>query len=96
MSKLIKEKQIDRETIFLSQEYIRRKEMAVTNHVKFRALVIWTLIKRWILYLIHFFQPNKQELQKQHLNRQKKLVQVSIGYGRSRYSNTKKWFDANQ
>jgi hypothetical protein len=76
IAKLIKEKRIDRDTAYQSQEYIRRMEIAVTNRMKYRGLVIWTLLKRSVLRMTRFFAPNQQELRIKRKTKLKKLILV--------------------
>jgi Na+/H+ antiporter len=78
IASLIKEKRIDRETAYLAQEYIRRMEIAVTNRMKYRGLVIWTLFKRTMLRLLQIFAPNKQEVRKKRRANYKKIVQLKM------------------
>ncbi len=75
---LIKEKRIEREIAYLALEYIRRMEIAVTNRMKYRGMVIWTLFKRSMLRTTQIFNPNKQELRKKRRSKQKKLIQLKI------------------
>ncbi|MBU5213371.1 Na+/H+ antiporter [Heyndrickxia oleronia] len=78
IEKLVKEKQIDRTIAYLSQEYIRRMEIAITNHIKFRALVMWSLIKRSILKLFQLFLPKKQERRKKRRERYTMMLQLKM------------------
>ncbi|MCQ6280464.1 Na+/H+ antiporter [Bacillus sp. EB600] len=75
---LIKEKRIEREIAYLALEYIRRMEIAVTNQMRYRGMVIWTLFKRSMLRTTQIFNPNKQELRKKRRIKQKKLIQLKI------------------
>lgn len=76
--KLLEDKRIDKETAYLSLEYIRRMEVAVTNQMKYRAMVLWTFLKRIIFRMTHIFVPNKQALRKVRTAKYKKLLQLKI------------------
>jgi CPA1 family monovalent cation:H+ antiporter len=75
---LVKEKKLERETAYLAQEYIRRMEIAVTNRIKYRGMVLWTLFKRTILQIDQIFVPNKQELRKKKQFKQKKMIELKL------------------
>lgn len=79
ISHLVKEKRIEKDIAYLAQEYIRRMEIAVTNRMKYRGMVIWTLFKRVFLRLIQTFEPNKEELRKKRRARRRKLAELKIG-----------------
>ena len=78
IGKLIKEKRLDREGAYLAEEYIRRMEIAVTNRMQYRALVIWALLKRTMLRMLHIFAQNKQELRRKHRTKNKKIIELKI------------------
>jgi monovalent cation/hydrogen antiporter len=79
ISHLVKEKRIEKEIAYLAQEYIRRMEMAVTNRMKYRGMVIWTLLKRALLRITQIIEPNKEELGKKRKARRRKLAELKIG-----------------
>jgi CPA1 family monovalent cation:H+ antiporter len=79
ISNLVKEKRIEKEIAYLAQEYIRRMEIAVTNRMKYRGMVIWTLFKRSLLRITQIFEPNKEELRKKRRARRRKLAELKIG-----------------
>lgn len=76
IAKLVKEKRINRELAYLSQEYVRRMELAVTNRMRYGALVIWVLLKRVFLQFIHIFSPNKEEQRNKRNSNHKKIFQL--------------------
>lgn len=76
--KLLEDKRIDKETAYISLEYIRRLEIAVTNQMKYRAMVLWMLLKRIIFRITHIFVRNKQALRKVRTTKNKKLLQLKI------------------
>ena len=76
IEKWVKEKRVDRETAYLSQVYIHRKEIAVTNRMKYRFLVIRTWFNRILLRIKQSFVSNKEELRKERSTQKKKLLQV--------------------
>jgi Na+/H+ antiporter len=78
IAKLIKEKRLDREGAYLAEEYIRRMEIAVTNRMQYRGLVIWTLLKRSMLRLTQIFALNKRELRKKRRTKHKKIIQLKM------------------
>jgi hypothetical protein len=78
VSNLIKNKKIDKDIAYLAQEYIRRMEIAVTNRLKYRGMVFWTLFKRMILEIIRLVEPNKQELRKKRWLKRKKLLELKL------------------
>lgn len=78
IARLIAEKRIDKETAYLSLEYIRRMEIAVTNQMKYRAMVLETLLKRIIYRITHIFLPNKKELRKVRTAKYRKQLQLKI------------------
>jgi CPA1 family monovalent cation:H+ antiporter len=78
IARLIAEKRIDKETAYLSLEYIRRKEIAVTNQMKYRAMVLETFLKRIIYRITHIFLPNKKELRKVRTAKYRKQLQLKI------------------
>lgn len=78
IAKLIKDKRIDREGAYLAEEYIRRMEIAVTNRMQYRGLVIWALLKRSMLRLSQIFALNKQELRKKRRTKHKKIIQLKM------------------
>jgi monovalent cation/hydrogen antiporter len=78
ITKLIKEKRLDREGAYQAEEYIRRMEIAVTNRIHYKGLVIWTLLKRSMLRMKQIFAPNKLELRKKRRTKYKKIVQLKM------------------
>ncbi|MGE8206520.1 Na+/H+ antiporter [Heyndrickxia sp. NPDC080065] len=64
ITKLIKERRIDRETAYIAKEYIRRMEIAITNKIKYRVFVLWTLIRKILFRIVQMFVPNKKILDK--------------------------------
>lgn len=77
IAKLIEEKLIDKETVFLCQEHIRRMEVAATNRLKYRGLVIWALFNRSLYQISQIFVP-KKELRKKLNTKYKKLSHLKI------------------
>jgi monovalent cation/hydrogen antiporter len=76
IEKWVKEKRVDRETAYLSQEYIHRKEIAVTNRMKYRFLVMRTSFNRILLRIKQSFVSNKEELRNERSTQKKKLLQI--------------------
>ncbi|MBB2479343.1 Na+/H+ antiporter [Bacillus sp. APMAM] len=75
---VIKNKKMDRETAYLSKEHIHRMEMAITNQMKFRALVIWNMIKRIIIRMLQIFSPKKEAIRLQRRNQYRKVAKIKI------------------
>lgn len=78
IEKLIEERRIDMNTAYLSQAHIRRMEVAITNKLKYRMLVMWALIKNslhFVKQLIVFKNPEWREKQNAKLE---ELSQLKI------------------
>lgn len=78
IANLIKKKEIDRETAYRSQEHIHRMEIAVTNQMKFRALIFGNMIKRIIIRILQMFSPKKEEIRIQRRNQYRKMAKIKI------------------
>lgn len=78
VEKLIKEKRINREMAYWAQEYIRRKEMAITNELKYKALVLWTLLGKILAQMAQVFKPNKEQLRKKRLTKHKDMIRLKM------------------
>lgn len=81
IDKLIEERRLDKETALILQEHILRMEVAATNRLKFRALVIWTIFKSILNQIIQIFIPKNQELRKKRSEKNKKLIQIKMNLG---------------
>ncbi|MBS4174829.1 Na+/H+ antiporter [Bacillus sp. FJAT-49736] len=78
IAKLGKNKEIDRETAYLCQEHIHRREMAITNQMKYRALVIGNTIKRILIRILHVLSPQKETMLQKRRKQYQKMVELKI------------------
>ena len=78
LEKLIEENRIDKETAYLSQVYINRREVAATNRLRYRGLVIWASLKKSLYQIRESFIQENEELQKKRSAKKKKLNQLNI------------------
>lgn len=78
IKKLVEEKQIDIGTASQCQEYIRRMEIAVTDRLIYRLLIISTLLKRSLFRLLQFFDPNKEEIRQKRSIQNQKIIRLRI------------------
>ncbi|KHD84272.1 Na+/H+ antiporter [Heyndrickxia ginsengihumi] len=78
IANLAKEKKIDKETAYLFQEYIRRKEMAVTNQMRFRAFILWNLIEISFIRLFKVFISRRKALRECRISKQKEMINIKI------------------
>jgi Na+/H+ antiporter len=60
LSKLIKKGQIDRDTAYLYEEHVRRMEIAVTNRVKYKRIILWLVLKRIIFRVLRNLTTTKK------------------------------------
>ncbi|MEH7072799.1 Na+/H+ antiporter [Neobacillus drentensis] len=75
--------QIDRETIYMSDEHIHRMRLAVTNRIHFRRLFIWTLAKRSFFRLLQLFVPKRQERLKNQQAHAKRIIQLKVNMAKA-------------
>lgn len=78
IKRLVEEKQIDIDTASQCQEYIRRMEIAVTDRLIYRLLIISTLLKRSLFRLLQFFAPNKEEIRQKRSVQNQKIIRLRI------------------
>lgn len=93
INKLIKEKKISQEAAYLSKEYIRRMEIAITNQIKYRILVLGNLLKRMMFRFLQLFSPQKEELRERRRMKTKELVQLKIKMAEAAIQSLKKEVD---
>lgn len=75
---LEKTNQIDRETSYLMDEHIHRMRIAVTNHMQYRGLFLWTILKRTIYNFVQILTANTVNRQKLHKENMKKVIQLKL------------------
>ncbi|WP_042454254.1 Na+/H+ antiporter [Neobacillus dielmonensis] len=78
IEKLVKTGQIDRDALFLAQEYVQRIRLAITNRMRFRRLFIWSLLKRTLFMFFQRFSPKYQERVENRRARTKKALQLRV------------------
>lgn len=74
----MKEEKVDREVAYLCLEHVHRLEIAVTNRIKYRMLITWTLFKRVVLKLTRIFAPNREKSRKWNQEKKKKGKELKI------------------
>ena len=75
--------QIDRETVYLTEEHIQRMRLAVTNRMHYRRLFIWSLIKRSVYKLLQLFVPKNEERHKYRKEKSKKFIQLKVNMAKA-------------
>ncbi|PKR85302.1 Na+/H+ antiporter [Heyndrickxia camelliae] len=78
VGKIVKRKEVDRETAYKLQEHIHRMEIAITNQQRFRALIIWNMLRRASIRFLQFFSPKKVEIRRQHRKKFRKIAELKI------------------
>jgi len=78
LERLIEENQVDKEIAYLSQVYINRREVAATNRLRYRGLVIWASLKKSLYQIRQSFVQENEELQEKRSVKKKKLNQLNI------------------
>lgn len=78
IEKLKSDGQIDRESLYLIEEHIQRMRVAVTNRLLYRALFIWTIVKRTVYNILRLFMPRKRDSLKVRLAKNKKVLQLKV------------------
>ncbi len=78
LDELIKQGKVEREAAYICREYIHRMEIRVTNKMKFRLLMLFTLVKRIILKLGRLFSPHKRAIKRINQKRLEKIRDVKI------------------
>ncbi|MEK5393309.1 Na+/H+ antiporter [Margalitia sp. FSL K6-0131] len=78
VAKLIKNKEIDRDTAYRCQEHIHRMEIAITNQMKYKALVFWSMVKRILIRIAQIFTPKKEALLQQRRKQFQKIAELKI------------------
>ena len=76
IDKLLERKRIDKETAFLAQANVRRMEVAVTNRLRFRILMTWTLLKRILYHGGKIFLPKNHELRRKQREKRLKMSRI--------------------
>ncbi|MFJ7969781.1 Na+/H+ antiporter [Psychrobacillus sp. NPDC096389] len=78
IEKLQTNEQIDRESLYLLEEHIHRMRVAVTNHLQYRGLFIWTIVKRGILNIASLFKSRKHSSLKARFEKKKKVARIKM------------------
>lgn len=78
LDELIKQGKVEREAAYICRAYIHRMEIRVTNKMKFRLLMLFTLVKRIILKLGRLFSPHKRAIKRINQKRLEKIRDVKI------------------
>ena len=78
LDELIKQGKVEREAAYICREYVHRMEIRVTNKMKFRLLMLFTLVKRLILKLGRLFSPHKKAIKRINQKRLEKIRDVKI------------------
>lgn len=74
MKKLLTEEKVDRESALWLEQHIRRMEMAVTNHLKYRWFMIWSIAKRVMNKLIHSIFTKQKIKQKSPKSQREAII----------------------
>ncbi|MGV3466360.1 MAG: Na+/H+ antiporter [Heyndrickxia sp.] len=78
IANIIKNKEIDRETAYRLQEHIHRMEIAITNQMKFRALIIWNMLRRISIRFLQLFSPKKEAVRRQRRKQFRIMAELKI------------------
>ena len=81
IAKLVEENQINIETSLQAQALISRLEVAATNRLKFRFLVIWSYLRRGILQIGKIFVLENSKLSKEQNRKKEEMILIKIGMG---------------
>ncbi|MFC4620024.1 Na+/H+ antiporter [Camelliibacillus cellulosilyticus] len=76
IAKLLKERRIDREAALHARAYIRRKEAAVNNRIKYRMLLLWTLFVKTLWRLSLVFARNKEKISRKRRIKQDEWLRL--------------------
>ncbi|MED1204120.1 Na+/H+ antiporter [Heyndrickxia acidicola] len=78
LSSLLKKGQIDRDTAYLYEEHVRRMEIAVTNRVKYKRIILWLVIKRAVFRLLRNLTVTKKIQQEELANKFKRQLPIKM------------------
>ncbi|MFF2447823.1 Na+/H+ antiporter [Neobacillus sp. NPDC058068] len=75
--------QIDRETMYVTDEHIQRMRLAVTNRMQYRRLFFWSLIKRSLYMLFQLFSRQNEKRLQIRKEKSKKLIQLKVNMAKA-------------
>lgn len=78
LDELVKEGQVERETVYVCRLYVQRMELRVTNRMKFRWLMMLTLCKRLILKVGRLCSPRRKAIRRINMRRLEKVKDLKI------------------
>jgi monovalent cation/hydrogen antiporter len=78
LSTLLKNGHIDRDTAYLYEEHVRRMEIAVTNRVKYKRIILWLILKRSIFRVLRNLTITKKNQQEELAKKYKRKLPLKL------------------